>query len=384
MRRGLLSLVAVLAVCIGMPNVRAEASSPPRDRSEAVKIIADMQRIVAPNGIDRHEKVRIGGIDQWVSIRGNDRRNPVLLMLHGGPGWVSMPTSWYFQRGWEEYFTVVQWDQRGAGSTYAANDPAAVAPTMTPERMVADTEEMVTWLRKELGQKKIFLLGHSWGSYLGMEIARRHGDWLYAYIGIGQMTNMPESERQGWAFAMDEARKAGNAQAIRELQSIAPYATGAAPEALAHVMIQRKWLDQFGGMVYRRTGGDAESAAMSLSPVYTDSDLKAIDAASQYSIEKLLSTALTVDFSDVWHLDCPVFLFLGRHDHNVSSSLGETWFSNLQAPSKRLVWFENSAHEVMVEEPGKTLVSLVAYVRPLADESTANTKPSPVAGTGER
>ena len=384
MRRGLLSLVAVLAVCIAIPNVRAEGSSPPRDRSEAVKIIADMQRIVAPNGIDRHEKVRIGGIDQWVSIRGNDRRNPVLLMLHGGPGWVSMPTSWYFQRGWEEYFTVVQWDQRGAGSTYAANDPAAVAPTMTPERMVADTEEMVTWLRKELGQKKIFLLGHSWGSYLGMEIARRHGDWLYAYIGIGQMTNMPESERQGWAFAMDEARKAGNAQAIRELQSIAPYATGAAPESLAHVMIQRKWLDQFGGMVYRRTGGDAESAAMSLSPAYTDSDLKAVDAASQYSTEKLLSTALTVDFSDVRHLDCPVFLFLGRHDHNVSSSLGEAWFGNLQAPLKRLVWFENSAHEVMVEEPGKTLVSLVAYVRPLADESTANTKPSPVAGTGER
>ncbi|WP_267224014.1 alpha/beta fold hydrolase [Dyella silvae] len=384
MRRALLSLVAAFAVCIGLPDVRAEAPSPPRDRSEAVKIIADMQRIVAPNGIDRHEKVRIGGIDQWVSIRGNDRRNPVLLMLHGGPGWVSMPTSWYFQRGWEEYFTVVQWDQRGAGSTYAANDPAAVAPTMTPERMVADTEEMVTWLRKELGQKKIFLLGHSWGSYLGMEIARRHGDWLYAYIGIGQMTNMPESERQGWTFAMDEARKAGNAQAIRELQSIAPYATGAAPESLAHVMIQRKWLDQFGGMVYQRTGGDAESAAMSLSPAYTDSDLKAIDTASQYSIEKLLSTALTVDFSDVRHLDCPVFLFLGRHDHNVSSSLGEAWYGNLQAPSKRLVWFENSAHEVMVEEPGKTLVSLVAYVRPLADESTDNARPAPAAGAGAR
>jgi len=127
-------------------------------------------------------------------------------------------------------------------------------------------------------------------------------------------------------------------------------------------------------MVYRRTGGDAEAAAMSLSPEYTDSDLKAIDAANQLSLNKLLSTVLTVDFNQVKQLDCPVFLFLGRHDHNVSSSLGEAWFNNLHAPVKRLVWFENSAHEVMVEEPGKTLVSLVEYVRPLADEDAEGSR----------
>ncbi len=86
--------------------------------------------------------MRIGGIDQWVSIRGNDARNPVLLMLHGGPGRVSMPSTWYFQCGWEEYLTVVQWDQRGAGRTYADNDPQAIAATMTTERRVADTEEL--------------------------------------------------------------------------------------------------------------------------------------------------------------------------------------------------------------------------------------------------
>ena len=364
MRHGWLWSVAALVFCAARCASCAEES--PHNRAEAVKIIADMQRIVAPDGIDLHEKVRIGGIDQWVSIRGNDRHNPVLLMIHGGPGWVSMPTSWYFQRGWEEYFTVVQWDQRGAGSTYAANDPAVVAPTMTSERMIGDAEEMVAWLRKEFGQKKIFVLGHSWGSYLGLEVAQRHPDWLYAYIGIGQMVDMPKSEREGWAFAMQEARKAQNAKAIQELQSIAPYGQGTDPVPLASVMLQRKWLNQFGGMVYRRTGGEAEAAAMALSPQYTDSDLQAVDVASQYSVGKLLSTALTVDFSRVTRLDCPVYLFLGRHDHNVSSSVAAAWFAKLQAPGKRLVWFENSAHEVMTEEPGKTLVSLVEYVRPLA------------------
>jgi len=369
MRSRFLSFIAVFGLCASTSCLRAEEPPSPGNRAEAVKIIADMRRIVTPDGIERHEKVRIGGIDQWVSIRGNDKRNPILLMVHGGPGWVSMPTSWYFQRGWEEYFTVVQWDQRGAGSTYAANDPVAVASTITPERMIADTEEMIGWLRKEFGKQKVFVLGHSWGSYLGLEMARRHPDWLYAYIGIGQMTNMPESERQGWQFAMDEARKAGNTEAIKELESIAPYAEGTKPVPLSSLMIQRKWLNQFGGMVYRRTGGQAESAAMSLSPEYTDRDVQLIGEASNYSLDKLLSHALTLDLGGVKHLDCPLILFLGRHDHNVSSSLGEAWFQKVQAPSKRLVWFENSAHEVMNEEPGKTLISLVRYVRPLANEN---------------
>src|SRR6218665_3015602 len=124
MRRFL--LLAVLTLTGG--SAHASDSPRPFTRADATSAIADMRKIVVPGGIERLEKVRIGGIDQWISIRGNDPRNPVLLMLHGGPGWVAMPTSWYFQRGWEEYFTVVQWDQRGAGKTYTSNDPATVVP----------------------------------------------------------------------------------------------------------------------------------------------------------------------------------------------------------------------------------------------------------------
>jgi pimeloyl-ACP methyl ester carboxylesterase len=361
-----LPFAAALALCAAFAPLHAEEPPGPSNRAEAVKIVADMRRIVTPEGIERHEKVRIGGIDQWVSIRGTDRRHPILLMIHGGPGWVAMPTSWYFQRGWEEYFTVVQWDQRGAGSTYAANDPLAVAPTMTPERMIADAEEMVAWLRKTYGRDKIFVLGHSWGSYLGLEVARRHPDWLYAYIGIGQATDMPASEREGWRFAMDEARKAGDAQAVKELQSIAPYAEGHRPVLLKDLMVQRKWLNRYGGMVYGRTGGDAEGAAMALSPEYTDRDLSVVGEASEYSLDKLLSKVLTLDLSRIDRLDCPLILLEGRYDHNVSSHLAAVWFEKVHAPSKRLVWFEHSAHEVMNEEPGKTLVALVQYALPLA------------------
>ncbi len=174
-------LLTSLAVFVVAPSRADQPAAKPFTRDEATAIIANARKIVTPNGVERLEKVRIGGIEQWVSIRGANRRNPVLLYIHGGPGYVSIPMSWWFSRGWEEYFTVVQWDQRAAGKTYLLNDPAtivpaaivptSIAPTLTPERMIADAEEMATWARKEFGKDKIFVLGHSWGSFLGLQLA---------------------------------------------------------------------------------------------------------------------------------------------------------------------------------------------------------------------
>src|SRR6516164_7792611 len=145
-----LALLTLTVASSGVDHVSA-------NRPDAVPIIANARKIVTANGVERLEKIRIGGLEQWVSIRGTDKRNPVLLLIHGGPGYVSIPMSWWFSRGWEEYFTVVQWDQRDAGKTYLMNDPNLVAPTMPLERMVADTEEMISWVRKELAKDKIFV-----------------------------------------------------------------------------------------------------------------------------------------------------------------------------------------------------------------------------------
>lgn len=368
MKTWMSGLLFIAIAGLSVPAVSSAAQGP-QNRTEAVGIIADMRRIVADKGVERLEKVRIGGIDQWVSIRGNDRRNPVLLMLHGGPGWVAMPTSWYFQRGWEEYFTVVQWDQRGAGKTYVASDPDAIAPTMTRDRMVADAEEMVAWLRKEFTKEKIFVLGHSWGSYLGLELAQRRPRWLHAYIGIGQISNAPESERRGWSWTLQQAQRDGNAQAVAELEALAPYAEGDAPLALDSLFKQRKWLNRYGGMVHNRKGGDAEAAAIKLSPEYSDLDVAGVWKGNDFSMQHLLANVLTLDVTSVRKLDTPLFLFLGRHDHNVSSALAAEWFGTVKAPQKQLIWFEQSAHEVMNEEPGKTLISLVQQVRPIAERA---------------
>ncbi len=366
---GRLIAAGVLALTSAWPSALFAGQAGPNSRAEATKIVAEMRRIVTPQGVERLERVRIGGIDQWISVRGFDRRNPVLLYIHGGPGFPAMPTSWYYQRGWEEYFTVVQWDQRGAGKTYLANDPKVVGPTMTPQRMIADAEEMIGWVRREFDKKKIFVLGHSWGSYLGLEMARRHPEWLHAYVGMGQITDSLESERRGWRFAMDEARRARNEQAIRELQAIEGYAQGNGPPQWKDVEVQRKWLGFYGGAVHGRTRFDHEIVGTALSPEYSDTDVESIWVASDFSEERLLPMVLTTNFSSVTTLECPMILFNGRYDYNVSATVAAEWFERLRAPSKTLVWFERSAHDIVNEEPGKVLLSLVQYARTIAEHA---------------
>jgi proline iminopeptidase len=360
--------VTVVHPCTAMevPVPAAEAAPKPHNRSEATEVIRGLRHIVTPNGIERAQTIRIGGIYQWVTIRGEDRRNPVLLVLHGGPGYVEMPLNWWYARGWEEYFTVVEWDQRGAGKTYLINDPDSVGPTMTRERFVKDAEEIVTWLRRDLGKSKIFVWGHSWGSYLGLELARRHPEWLYAYIGTGQITNARESERRGWTYALAAARAEHNEQAISELQSIAPYGAAGKPLPLNDLIISHKWSDFYGGVMAYRISQEEESHATRMSPDYTDAEAPHIFDGNDYSERFLLADALNLDLSRETNLECPLILLEGRQDRTTNAGVAYEWFKRVRAPSKKFVWFEHSAHEPESEEPGKFLISLVRYARPLA------------------
>jgi pimeloyl-ACP methyl ester carboxylesterase len=369
MRRRILPLLA-LGLCLLGASARAdEPQARPRNRAEAVEVVRGLRRIVTPDGIEQSRTVRIGGIDQFVTIRGDDRRNPILLVLHGGPGYVETPLSWWYARGWEEYFTVVQWDQRGAGKTYMINDPEAVAPTMTRERMVQDAEEMTAWLRREFGKRKIFVWGHSWGSYLGLELARRHPEWLYAYIGTGQLADGPESERRGWAYSMAQARARRDEEAIAELSAIAPYPPPGKDAPLSAVAVNHKWIDRYGGVMAWRTGQEDESHAGRLSPDYTDAEQPHIYDGNGFSERYLLAGVVNLDMTGVRELKCPLILLEGRHDRTANSEVAYEWFRTVKAPEKHFVWFERSAHEPETEEPGKFLLSLVRYARPIAERA---------------
>jgi pimeloyl-ACP methyl ester carboxylesterase len=371
-RNGWISLCGILAL-LGCSSPTPQAKPVTGSLRAATEIVANTREIVGPQGVRALETVEIGGIPQWISVRGRDRRNPLLLFLHGGPGYPMMPASYSFQAPWEEYFTVVQWDQRGAGKTYVANDPATIAPTLTPARMIADAEEMVQVLRQRYGKDKIILLGHSWGTVLGVELAKRHPGWFYAYVGVGQTVDTPESERLAYLALLDTASRAGNAQALAELRGIAPYPEANGAILSAKLKVQRKWQTFYGGYVFGKAD-DHYADIVKLSPDYTELELQAFGAGISFSFDRLLPQISSTSFRAVRELNCPVVLFHGRHDLTSATTLAQAWFDALRAPKKKLIWFERSAHLIFTEEPGKVFHHLVDDVLPLASEGDEASK----------
>jgi pimeloyl-ACP methyl ester carboxylesterase len=361
MRRFVHVLTGALAL-VAMITPLAHAEAPPNPHT----ILAEVGKVSSANGIDEAKAVEIGGIRQWITVRGRDRHNPILLVLHGGPAAPDLPNRYLFEGPWTDYFTVVQWDQRGAGKTYELNVPETVAPTMHADRMVQDAEELVGYLRRTYDSKKIFALGHSWGTILGLKLAERRPDWLYAYIGVGQIINMREGERIDYDWVLNTARKAGDGQAVKELEAIAPYPEPNGTLPLEKINVERKWSVYYGGLTHGRHSYDYWENAEKLSPDYSDTDFKAIGAGSAFSLPKLLPEMAVTDFSSLTRLGCPVLIFAGRYDYTTPSEPVRRWFERIEAPSKRWVWFENSAHMMYAEEPGRVLMHLVQDALPFA------------------
>ncbi len=340
----------------------------PEEAYVAVRpLIADQQRVVTPNGIQTLEAIRIGGMEQWVSIRGTDRDNPILIYVHGGPGSIEMGRAWPHQRGWEEYFTVVQWDQRGAGKTLRTTGAEATRPTLSRARMADDLVELIAAVRDRLGPRKVIVLGHSWGSVIGLDAAMKRPDWVSVFLGVGPVFDFRANEEAGYRRLLDIARERDDAEALAELEALAPY-PGAGPMDADRLAVQRKWVGRFGGLAAYRDNADFYFRAARLSPDYDLADRQAIDAGSALSVEALLRELSALDQTDVTRTGFPVVLFLGRHDLTTPPVVSEAWLAALEAPHKQIVWFEHSAHLPPHEEPGRFLTALIEQVRPLAVE----------------
>ena len=330
----------------------------------AQRSIVQGRAIHTPDGIDTLESVSIGGIDQWIEIRGESVKNPILLFVHGGPGAAFMPVGRTFQDPWERYFTVVQWDQRGAGKTYSSNSKEVQRSTMNIERMHADTLEMVNYLRKRFGREKIFLLGHSWGSILGLKLAHDHPELLYAYIGVGQATNAAQNEVVLYKDTMEEALRTQNKDAIQQLTSIAPYPT---PNiTFKQIRIVREWS---GALIGPKQSGDA---AMGLKTIFLAPEYSLINdldwiRGQLFSVDTLLPDLSKVDFADLgYDYRGPVFFLEGRHDPYTPSSIAKDFFDKMNDPEKHFEWFESSGHFPFLEEPQKFTDALVQNILPIA------------------
>jgi pimeloyl-ACP methyl ester carboxylesterase len=331
--------------------------------------VAQERAITSPNGINSLEAARIGGINQWIEVRGQDVNNPILLFIHGGPGVAFIPMSGAFQDPWEKYFTVVQWDQRGAGKTYASNDLDFQRKTMNVPQMEQDALEVANYLRTRFKREKIFVVGHSWGSILGLWLAHEHPELIYAYVGTGQVVNMPQNEVVAYNDALQEARSRHNEQAIKDLESIAPYPP---PNPDSNKMaMARNWErdllaqspDAAGFLDIKRIITGIVST-----PEYSLADDLGFFRGQMLSLNTFLPEVMKIDLNQLGpNFRMPIFFFEGRYDPYCRPSLVVDYAQTIKAPQKEVIWFDDSGHFPFFEEKQKFKDELVQRVLPLAN-----------------
>jgi pimeloyl-ACP methyl ester carboxylesterase len=380
MKRSALGLLAFSCICaafIAPPSTRVSGAEAQIAADVQKLDAADVQTLEAatafvrqrnardyalatPNGVEEGRYVTIGGIEQWITIRGEDRRNPVLLFLHGGPGDTTNPWGYAAFRSWLKAFTVVQWDQRGAGRTLGKSGPS-VAATLTIDRMTQDGIELAEMLRRTLQKDKIILVGHSWGSLLGIFMAKARPDLFSAFVGTGQVADPKRNYAVAYDALLEKATRLGEARAVRELKEVGPppYADGRG------YGVQRRWSNLFEGADFFIASmvGFALNA-----PDYRPRDITDWFGGQMLSAERLVpqtsatsaltATALGGDFA------IPVFVFQGAEDFTTPTSLARTLVQSIRAPRKAFVTIPGAGHFAVFMKRDAFLHELTARVLP--------------------
>lgn len=315
------------------------------------------------DGVDEALFASIGGIDQWITIRGQRRDNPVVLIVHGGPGFAlsPLPRSTFFD--WTRAFTLVQWDQRGAGKTFGRSGP--VGSDVTIERMARDGAEVAAFVRAKLHKQKIILVGVSWGASLGVRIAKSRPDLLYAYVGSGQSINQHRFKIIGYRQLLAEARARDDRRAIRELDSIGPPPYG----SMSSETVYTKWATAYERGTPSRLTAISTLLFDSVASITDIRDyIKGIASSDNQFREQIRHadvTALGTDFA------VPFFVFQGADDNVTPVQPVRDYFELVQAPHKELVLIPHAGHNVIATESREFLRLLTDRVRPLAiQEST--------------
>lgn len=311
---------------------------------------------VVPGSIAEVGYRRLGGLDQWVLIRGQSVTNPPLIVLHGGPGWSETRFFRRFNAPLEASFTVVYWDQRGAGKSY---NRTISRSSMGVEQFVSDLNELVDGVCDRLGRPQVAILGHSWGSVLGVLYASRYPGKVAAYIGCAQIGNWPAAESASYELGLAEAQRQHKQRALRKLRAIGPPPYGADA-----VFTERTCTMRLGGGMrpgaLLKTGqallGGHESSIFELPKAWR---------GFRFTMNAMWPEVSRLNLIEqVPALQMPVFFLLGRRDPWVPPETSVAYFNTLTAPAKNIVWFERSGHEPFVDEPDRFNATMAELVRP--------------------
>jgi pimeloyl-ACP methyl ester carboxylesterase len=316
---------------------------------------------VSAAGIDEAGYRRIGGLDQWVTIHGKDTSNPILLIVHGGPGDPESPFVKQFEP-YETGFTVVQWDQRGSGKTYARY--GSKTPDMTIDRIAGDGIELTGILRKRF-HRKVIVLGHSAGSVVAVDMVLERPELFAAYVGTGQVVSSAKTVAATAKFVRTIAELSGDHALEHDLDVLAGIDPTNVPQLFAHLgeilAVSR---------VQRRHLGPADSAWLAGLPdltkqVSTSAELKDIFDGSQFT-SRTLDTAHVDLEQTALRFKLPVFVIQGRDDLFAPTGLAIEWFDQVAAPRKEMILLEDAGHFALVTHQTEFLAALLKTARPLA------------------
>jgi pimeloyl-ACP methyl ester carboxylesterase len=318
--------------------------------------------LACPPGIEWSGYVEINGAPQWLLIRGSDARNPLLLHLHGGPGWPSTFLAGHrYSAVLEKRFVVVHWEQRGAGKSYAAR---LAGTRVTNDQLVADVDAVARHLLAAFKRDKLYLIGHSWGSLLGILAITEHPERYHAFIGVGQFVNAIEQERLSVRFCLDWLESRGKKRQRARLAALGEPPFQRTFEAIVQ---QRSFLCRAGGSFGRRYSPTKMLFDAAVSPYYGLGDLWRFVRGGVFSCRCLLEDDYWQWALDTTHLRflIPVCFFLGRRDYNTPLELAERYLERIEAPKKEKVVFESAAHFIPFEEPNRYNCEVVrVFARP--------------------
>jgi pimeloyl-ACP methyl ester carboxylesterase len=304
--------------------------------------------------------VTLGGVEQWITIRGANRANPVLLLVHGGPGDAQSSLRSIYAV-YEKDFTIVQWDQRGAGKTYARNPNSPPEP----ERVELDGIELAQYLCKYLAKKKILLLGHSWGSYLAIGMVQRRPQLFAAYVGTGQVGSWRANVQAQFDFMLARSRAANDRKKVEQMEAIGTPDPNNAEQYFSWWRMRNPYM----------TSADVKWFAdlrqiVRTNPDFTQEYMKALGDGMGYSGRTTLSAMLATELPTTANIiKVPFFVIQGKEDMTTPTSVAVRYFNVVKAPRKKLILIEHAGHFALVTHREEFLAALVKYVRPLAVKS---------------
>jgi len=318
--------------------------------------------IITPNSIVEKRFVNIGGIDQWITVRGEDRQNPVLLFVHGGPGSIySIFTP--LLRSWERYFTIVQWDQRGAGKTFRKNGKVG-SGILTFDRLMRDGIELAEFLCGHLGQEKIILVGSSVGSITGTTMVKRRPDLFSAYVGTDQNSS-PDARKLSYQLTLEWLLASGNTRGVKAVEKLGTKKGHLTPKEFTKL---NQWTIKANPTIPNMIQ-DIMLPAMLNSPDHTLGDLMDMFRGMNFSTDQMLNELMTADLRKLgMRFELPFFIFQGDTDAITPTASAKAYFDELEAPHKEFVLIKQAGHLAAFARPEQFLNELLQRVYPLAIE----------------